>query len=113
MSPRSERHRLQDIKDAIARVRLYAVSGLEELQKQELVWDGILFNFAVIGEAVKDLSTETLARTSYDWGPVAKMRDFVIHHYFATDPQVVWETIKGDLPELEAAIDELLGPTAN
>jgi uncharacterized protein with HEPN domain len=52
--------------------------------------DGILMNFHVIGEAVKQLPDDLKAR--YDdvkWRQIAGMRDIVAHLYFALDQDII------------------------
>ncbi|HEX2051799.1 MAG TPA: HepT-like ribonuclease domain-containing protein [Actinomycetota bacterium] len=72
------------------------------------MWDAVLYNLAVIGEAIKGLSSETLTRApEVDWRAAARMRDFLVHHYFATDRDVVANTVERDIPPLRAAIERL------
>jgi len=74
-----------------------------------LEWDAILYNFAVIGEAIKALSDEVKARApEAAWSPAAKMRDLVVHRYSATEPTIVTDTVSDDLPPLKAAVQSLL-----
>ncbi|MEK8228700.1 HepT-like ribonuclease domain-containing protein [Oerskovia sp. M15] len=51
-----------------------------------------------IGEAVKALSPELTAREpEIPWTNIAGMRDFLAHHYFATNPEIVQAVIDNDL----------------
>jgi len=36
------------------------------------------------------------------------MRDIVVHDYFSVDIEVVWKTIKKDLPPLKDAVKKML-----
>ena len=36
------------------------------------------------------------------------MRNRIIHAYFDVDPAIVWDTIRNDLPPLEASLARLL-----
>ena len=38
---------------------------------------------------------------------MAGMRDFLIHDYLDVNYQIVWDTIKNDIPELEKQIKKL------
>lgn len=63
----------------------------------------------VIGEAVKNIPDNI--RNEYPniaWKQISGMRDKLIHHYFGVDLDIVWDTIKKDLPELEKQIQEIL-----
>ncbi|MBW4682525.1 MAG: DUF86 domain-containing protein [Microcoleus vaginatus WJT46-NPBG5] len=69
----------------------------------------VLYEIAVLGEAVKRLSFEF--RTQYPdipWGEIAGMRDKVIHQYDKVKVDVVWHTIQNDVPALLAMIEPLL-----
>ena len=41
------------------------------------------------------------------------MRNKVIHEYFGVDVEVVWRTVREDLPPLRAAITEMLKDLEN
>jgi len=62
----------------------------------------------VLGEAAKAaLSADTSLEASLpnvEWSPIARMRDRVAHHYWATDRQVVWTTATVAVPELRRAL---------
>lgn len=74
-----------------------------------LVHDALLFQFVVIGEAVKNLGPETREATpQIPWSNIAGLRDLIAHEYFRIDIHRVLEIVERDLPPLERAIDELL-----
>jgi len=62
---RDEEARLRDIKDAIAAVNghLARAAGQPEPEHDALLHDALLFQFVVIGEAVKNLAPETRSLT--------------------------------------------------
>ncbi|MGH2936134.1 MAG: HepT-like ribonuclease domain-containing protein [Gaiellaceae bacterium] len=108
---RSERERLQDIKDAITAIRAHiareggALAGADSA----IVHDALLFQFVVIGEAVKNLAAETRdAAPAIPWADVAGLRDLIAHEYFRIDIQRIQDIVDRDLPPLEKAIDRLL-----
>lgn len=108
---RDELERLRDIKDAIA-----AIHGhLERVDKTALnmddglLHDALLFQFVVIGEAVKHLAPETRESASeIPWTDIAGLRDLIAHEYFRIDIHRVLEIVERDLPALEQAVDRLL-----
>lgn len=82
---------LEDIAESCRRISRYA-EGLERdrLFTDTLRLDGILFNFQVIGEAVKKLPAELTTRhADLPWREIAGMRDHVAHAYFALDLDIV------------------------
>lgn len=65
--------------------------------------DAICMNLIALGEAVKGLDKitkgELLARyPEIYWSGVMKMRDKIAHHYFEMDAEVVFKTLKEDIP---------------
>ena len=109
MLPKDEQ-RLRDIKEAIGKARSYRGQLGPGGSMDVMVWEAILYNIAIIGEASKNLSKELRDQEpDVDWSPAAKMRDFVIHQYASTDLAIVAATVDEDLPRLEGAVDRLLG----
>jgi len=112
---RDERERLQGIKDAIAALRDHLAAADDEQREKDaaLLHDALLFQFVVIGEAVKHLRAETReAAPEIPWADIASLRDLIAHEYFRIDIQRVLEIVERDLPPLERAIDRLLDPAA-
>jgi uncharacterized protein with HEPN domain len=108
---RDERERLRDIKDAIIAIRDHLASAGETSAAKEdpLLHDALLFQFVVIGEAVKNLSQETReSAPEIPWTDIAGLRDLIAHEYFRIDIHRVLEIAEHDLPPLEDAIDEML-----
>lgn len=65
--------------------------------------DAICMNLIALGEAVKGLDKitkgELLVRyPEIYWSGVMKMRDKIAHHYFEMDAEVVFKTLKEDIP---------------
>lgn len=65
--------------------------------------DAICMNLIALGEAVKGLDKITKGELlpSYPeiyWSGVMKMRDKIAHHYFEMDAEVVFKTLKEDIP---------------
>lgn len=75
-----------------------------------LLHDALLFQFVVIGEAVKHLAAETReSAREIPWADVAGLRDLIAREYFRIEIERVLEIVVRDLPPLEEAIDRLLG----
>jgi uncharacterized protein with HEPN domain len=108
---RDEQERLRDIQDAIAAIRAHLKQAGETTAAEGglLLHDALLFQFVVIGEAVKNLSTETReSAPEIPWTDIAGLRDLIAHEYFRIDVHRVLEIVERDLPPLEQAIDGLL-----
>jgi len=71
---------------------------LGNVEKQYAVLRGL----EIIGEATKNLSEELKKKhPDIPWKEIAGMRDKLIHQYFGVNLDLVWETIKTELPELK------------
>jgi uncharacterized protein with HEPN domain len=113
---RAEHDRLRDIKEATAAIRDHLErAGIDADQNADsedaLLHDALLYQFVIIGEAVKHLAPETRDSTSeIPWTQIAGLRDVITHAYFRIDIGRVLEIVEHDLPPLEEAIDRLLAP---
>lgn len=100
---------LGDIVEACERIRGY-VAGMDAagFKADTRTSDAVLRNLEIIGEAVKKLPPELLARApDVPWGDVAGLRDVLAHAYFRVDLALIWDTAKHELPALEAAVRRL------
>ncbi|MGE3466970.1 MAG: DUF86 domain-containing protein [Pyrinomonadaceae bacterium] len=80
-------------------------AALEDYQLNPMLQDALVRNIEVVGEAVKNLSTEiTEAHPDIAWSQIARMRDKIAHHYFRINLDVVWKTATDDLPALRPQI---------
>ncbi len=106
MKSRHDRLYLYDIIECCDRVADYIVGVSEEDYHVNLMLqDALVRNIEVVGEAVKNLSTEiTHAHPEIAWSQIARMRDKIAHHYFRINLDVVWKTATDDLPTLRPQI---------
>jgi uncharacterized protein with HEPN domain len=108
---RNERERLRDIKDAIVAIHghLSRARAQQAARDDALLHDALLFQFVVIGEAVKNLAPATReSEPEIPWADVAGLRDLIAHEYFRIEIDRVLAIVERDLPPLERAIDRLL-----
>ena len=101
---------LQHILDAISRIESYMQGVSEEaFQANPLVQDGVIRQLGIIGEAVRQLSRSVRERyPNVAWQDIAGMRNKLIHNYLGVDLEIVWQTVKEDLPELNKEIQAIL-----
>jgi len=101
---------LQHIVESIALVERY-VKGKEfpEFAQDVELQDAVLRRLEIIGEAAKSLPDGfKKSHPEIAWKKAAGMRDILIHQYFGVDLEVVWETIRSDLPKLKRQLRKLL-----
>ncbi|MFN4319542.1 MAG: DUF86 domain-containing protein [Aquificaceae bacterium] len=81
----------------------------KSLQKNELLVCAVIRCIEVIGEAVKNLSKELTGKyPDIPWKEMAGMRDFLIHKYYDVDLEIVWDTIKAEIPQAKPLIEKVL-----
>lgn len=65
--------------------------------------------FEIIGEATKQLSPELRAQhPEVPWNDMARMRDLIIHKYFAVELEIVWQTVHEDSAQAKPLVREAL-----
>lgn len=111
---RGEPERLRDIKDGITAIEQHierarsTPDGIDD----PLLHDALLFQFVVIGEAVKNLAQGTRSQApEIPWDDIAGLRDLIAHEYLRIQITRILEIVERDLPPLARAIDNLLGRT--
>ncbi|OGY86502.1 MAG: hypothetical protein A2319_01925 [Candidatus Kerfeldbacteria bacterium RIFOXYB2_FULL_38_14] len=81
----------------------------EKFTKNFLIQNAIMYQLMIMGEAVKNLSSEFRKNHIYiPWSDITGLRDKLIHHYFGTDINILWDTLQKDLPELRKNIAEIV-----
>jgi len=100
----------RDIVDSIAK----AMEFVKDMSYDEFVKD-YKTNFAVIraleiiGEAVKNVPKEFRERyPQIPWKDMAGMRDKLVHEYHGVKLNIVWETIKEEIPPLKPLFENIL-----
>ncbi|MDD4932579.1 MAG: DUF86 domain-containing protein [Methylacidiphilaceae bacterium] len=100
---------LEHIQDAIGKIRRYVAGKSEaDFMADDLVQDGVIRNFEIIGEAVTKLSS--VRKASHDdvpWGEISGMRNRLIHGYISVNLQIVWDTVEKVLPEFAAKVESI------
>lgn len=81
----------------------------KDFENNRDILDATIRRIEVIGEAAKNLSSEFINKyRNIEWKKIIGMRDKIIHHYFGVDVEIIWKTIKEDIPILKKNIREIL-----
>lgn len=92
--------RLEDIAEAIRRIRAIDVSVADATAR-----DAILYNLVIIGDAAKHLDAPTTLRApGTPWRRLAGLRDLLTHEYFRIEMDVIRKIVDRDLGPLERAV---------
>ena len=74
---------------------------IEELNQNEVLLDSMLFRMIQISENSKKLSDEYKENNnSIPWNAMYGLRNRIVHDYGSVDLNIVYETLKNDIPEL-------------
>jgi uncharacterized protein with HEPN domain len=100
----------KDILSALDRIDSFTKGmDFKAFVADEKTANAVIYNFLVIGEAVKLLpQTVTDNFPEIPWRQIAGMRDKLTHAYFSTDYELVWKTITTVLPQFRAVIQKIL-----
>ena len=80
---------------------------IEELNGNEILLDSMLFRMIQISENAKKLSEGYKMMHSYiPWSALSGLRNRIVHDYGSVDLNVVFDTLKNDIPELLELIAE-------
>jgi uncharacterized protein with HEPN domain len=110
MSERGAKLYLADIETALGKIEQYT-NGLsfEQFASNGQVIDAVVRNFEIIGEAVRNIPKETtMAHSDIPWEKMIGMRNKVIHEYFGIDEEILWKTVKEDLPVFKGKIAKVV-----
>lgn len=110
MSERTPQLFLQDILDSGESIQTY-VQGVtfEQFERERMRYSAVIREFEIIGEAVGKLPEVMKDRfPDVPWQDIKDFRNLLTHEYFGIDLQIVWNTVQSDLPQLLAAVKEML-----
>ncbi|HAR34964.1 MAG TPA: DUF86 domain-containing protein [Desulfobacter sp.] len=103
MSHRSWKFRFEDILEALDRIFRYVKDlNYDGWMKDQKTIDAVIRNLEIIGEAAANVPQEIQdLYVDIPWYQMKGMRNILIHEYFGVDNDVLWNTIKKDLPVLK------------
>ena len=111
---KEQRPYCREILDRIRRIEDYTAAGRDAFMESELLQDGVIRSFEVIGEVVKRLDpTLTDRYPQVTWSDFTGFRDVLIHRYQETQLDLVWDATQEDLPALKEAVTALLADLEN
>lgn len=109
MSPRRWDERIQDILLAIQEIHSF-VANIEfaDFKDDLRTMRAVELNFIIIGEAAGAVPEEIQENhPEVPWHLMRGMRNQLVHAYFSMSPQILWNTIHHDLPQLVKALEQL------
>jgi len=97
---------VRHILDAAAQALSYVETNTKDTFLQDRkTQDAVILKLLVIGEAAAQILDEHTAfaqrRADIPWQQMKGMRNRMVHGYFETNLDLVWETVQSFLPQLE------------
>jgi uncharacterized protein with HEPN domain len=110
MKRREYRDYLKDILDSINDIESFVGDmSFEDFKRDKKTIYAVVRGIEVMGEAAKKIPKTLKDKyREIPWKKMAGMRDKLIHEYFGVDVEILWETIKDDLPSIKPLVQELL-----
>ena len=102
---------LGDILDAIGRIESYT-TGVKKKDFIEnfMMQDAVMRQIEIVGEASNSISDEFQEKhQGLPWFQMRGIRNKIIHDYRGINLNIIWDTIKKDLPLLKKQVREILG----
>jgi uncharacterized protein with HEPN domain len=79
-----------------------------DLESDEILLFALIRAVEILGEAAARVTRETQdANDHIPWASIIGMRNRLVHAYFDIDPDIVWETVTVDIPNLLPRLLEL------
>jgi uncharacterized protein with HEPN domain len=102
MSPRSWKERIDDVLEAIAEIQEFTRSmTFEQFRDDPKTLKAVALDFVVIGEAAAHVPDDVAdSHPEVAWNLMRGMRNRLVHDYFSLDAEIVWDTLRNDLPPL-------------
>lgn len=100
---------LRDILESAQKVHRYTQAlNMEAFVQDEIIYDAVLRNLEIIGEAAKKIPSEIRDRyPQIDWRRMAGLRDVLAHTYFGLDDETLWNIIREKVPQLIFVLREV------
>lgn len=91
---------LRDMNHALEKIVSFSKDlSFFQFQKGGVNRDAILFNFQIIGEAVKHVPRHVQSKNKHiPWNQMAALRNDIVHEYFDPDDMIIWEIIQHNIP---------------
>lgn len=110
MTPRNI-ERLEDARDACLRARTFvSCARFEDFVASDLLRSAVERQLEIIGEALGIAAREdgSVGRMIPDLPRIVGLRNRLIHGYDVVDPEIIWDVIQTNIPQLQHQLDSCL-----
>lgn len=97
------------LKDISYLLRVTKDISKEQLEKNEMLQDSVMFRFIQISENLKRVSNELRElNNQIPWNQVIGLRNKIVHEYGRIDLTIIYDVLKKDLNKLYVDLKELI-----
>lgn len=102
--------RLQHMVDAANEaISFVADKSKTELERDRALALALVKSIEIVGEAASKISRELRSQSpDIPWADIIAMRNRLIHSYFDVNLDIVWQTVREELPPLLTQLEKLL-----
>ena len=104
-----DKDRLAHILDAIEKANEFTENvSFEDFKTNTLLRYGVVKCVEIVGEASYKLTKEFREEnTEIEWRDIISMRHILVHGYYKTKDEIVWDTVKHYFPPLREQIQKI------
>lgn len=104
---------LNDMKEAIEKIQAHPQypGGREAFEDDEYFRVWVFYHLERIGECATQLRKQFDYDTKHpdiDWKEIVGTRRHLVHWYWAVDHDIIWDSVKKDLPLLHQKVQKLI-----
>ena len=101
--------RLLHMLDAARYARLFATGrNRPDLDNDAMLTFALTRATEIIGEASVNISKDTRDQLpQFEWNKIISMRHKLVHAYFQVDLDILWDTVKKDIPKLIEELEKI------
>ena len=101
---------LQDILECVGKIREYTEDvTFEEFESNTKYQDAVIRRLEIIGEAASKISPNFKDNhPEIEWQLMKDMRNKLAHEYFGINYKIIWQVIRGELPEIKTIFQQIL-----
>ncbi len=87
----------------------YSSTTFEDFMMDKRLSRAICRSLEIIGEAASRIHPDMKSKHPLvAWREMSDIRNKIIHNYFGIDYDIVWDTIKTDIPQLKQAVELII-----